>query len=224
MTDLERTDPGAAGTGAADAVVPLDAAPASSAPAAAPADPTTAAASSPAPAAAPADPAAAVQEQLNGADASLLALIDRLTGLLERSDLEEIEVQSGGTALVLRRPSAVHSPVVFTASDAAGMAAPGTSHIGAGDAPHPAHTTPAVDRKAVVAPLTGIYYAAPSPGSAPYVKVGSEVAVGQVIGLIEAMKLFNEIKSDVAGRVARIPAENGQLIKAKQPIIEVEPL
>ena len=224
MTDLERTDPGAAGTGAADAVVPLDAAPASPAPAAAPADPTTAAASSPAPAAAPADPAAAVQEQLNGADASLLALIDRLTGLLERSDLEEIEVQSGGTALVLRRLSAVHSPVVFAASDAAGMAAPGTSHIGAGDAPHPAHTTPAVDRKAVVAPLTGIYYAAPSPGSAPYVKVGSEVAVGQVIGLIEAMKLFNEIKSDVAGRVARIPAENGQLIKAKQPIIEVEPL
>ncbi len=50
------------------------------------------------------------------------------------------------------------------------------------------------------------------------------MAVGQVIGLIEAMKLFNEIKSDLAGRVVRVAAENGQLVKAKQPLIEVEPL
>lgn len=226
MTDHERIDPGAGGTGAAGAAAPPTAAAASSSGPAAPAPPASPAAGAASdPAAIPlSDPAATAQPQLNGADASLLALIDRLTGLLERTDLEEIEVESGGTALVLRRPSALHSPVVFAASAGAGMAAPGTSHAGAGDAAHPAHTTPAADRKAVVAPLTGIYYAAPSPGSAPYVKVGSEVAVGQVIGLIEAMKLFNEIKSDVAGRVARIPAENGQLIKARQPIIEVEPL
>jgi acetyl-CoA carboxylase biotin carboxyl carrier protein len=50
------------------------------------------------------------------------------------------------------------------------------------------------------------------------------VAVGQVIGLIEAMKLFNEIKSDLAGRVVRLVAENGQLVKAKQPLVEVDPL
>jgi acetyl-CoA carboxylase biotin carboxyl carrier protein len=56
------------------------------------------------------------------------------------------------------------------------------------------------------------------------VRVGGEVAVGQVIGLIEAMKLFNEIKSDLAGRVVRVVAESGQLVKAKQPLIEVEPL
>jgi acetyl-CoA carboxylase biotin carboxyl carrier protein len=79
-------------------------------------------------------------------------------------------------------------------------------------------------RPAVRAPLTGIFYGAPSPGSAPYVRVGGEVAVGQVIGLIEAMKLFNEIKSDLAGRVVRVVAENGQLVKARQPLIEVEPL
>jgi acetyl-CoA carboxylase biotin carboxyl carrier protein len=56
------------------------------------------------------------------------------------------------------------------------------------------------------------------------VAVGGEVAVGQVIGLIEAMKLFNEIKSDLAGRVVRVVAESGTLVKAKQPLIEVEPL
>ena len=73
------------------------------------------------------------------------------------------------------------------------------------------------------APLTGIFYAAPSPGATPYVAVGDHVAVGQVIGLIEAMKLFNEIKSDLDGRVVRICIENGGLVKARQPMIEVEP-
>ena len=77
---------------------------------------------------------------------------------------------------------------------------------------------------AVLAPLTGIFYASSSPGSPPFVEVGREVVVGQVIGLIEAMKLFNEIKSDKAGRVVRVIPENGTLVKAKHPLIEVEPL
>ena len=76
----------------------------------------------------------------------------------------------------------------------------------------------------VKAPLTGVWYGSPAPGSEPFVAVGREVAVGQVIGLIEAMKLFNEIKSDLAGRVARVVPESGALVKAKQPLIEVEPL
>jgi acetyl-CoA carboxylase biotin carboxyl carrier protein len=80
------------------------------------------------------------------------------------------------------------------------------------------------DRPSVKAPLTGIFYTSPSPGAPPYLQVGSEVVVGQVIGLIEAMKLFNEIKSDLAGRVVRICAESGTLVKSKQPLIEVEPL
>ena len=75
----------------------------------------------------------------------------------------------------------------------------------------------------MLAPLTGIFYGAPSPGATAYVAVGDHVSVGQIIGLIEAMKLFNEIKSDLAGRVVRICADNGQLVKAKQPLIEVEP-
>ncbi|HLO36084.1 MAG TPA: biotin/lipoyl-containing protein, partial [Candidatus Deferrimicrobium sp.] len=79
-------------------------------------------------------------------------------------------------------------------------------------------------RPSVKAPLTGIWYSSPAPGSAPFVAVGREVAVGQVIGLIEAMKLFNEIKSDLAGRVVRVVPDSGALVKAKQPLIEVEPL
>jgi acetyl-CoA carboxylase biotin carboxyl carrier protein len=147
-------------------------------------------------------------------DASLLRLIDRLSGLLERSELTELEVEAGGTALILRKPAAIAVAVPAASAIAAAPAE--------GAAAAPAET--GSERPAVRAPLTGLFYASPSPGSPPYVQVGGEVAIGQIVGLIEAMKLFNEIKSDIAGRVVRLVAENGQLVKAKQPLIEVDPL
>ena len=175
------------------------------------------------PTAVPAEPAPALVP--SGADASLLALIDRLAGVLERTELGELEVATGGTTIVLRAPSAVERIAVAAPTAAADMAPqPGTGpsserqpDVGQGPTPAP----PA--RPSVKAPLTGIYYGAPSPGATAYVAVGDHVAVGQIIGLIEAMKLFNEIKSDLAGRVVRICADNGALVKAKQPLIEVEP-
>ena len=159
------------------------------------------------------------------ADESLLALIDQLSSLLERSELTELEVHFGSTGLVLRKPSALAPQVVV----GAGAGAPAGQADGAGTgAGAAAPTAAAADgppaRPAVMAPLSGIWYGSPAPGTAPYVSVGGEVAVGQVIGLIEAMKLFNEIKSDKAGRVVKIHAENGKLVRAKQPLIEVEPL
>jgi acetyl-CoA carboxylase biotin carboxyl carrier protein len=175
-------------------------------------------------------PAAAEAPPVDGADASLLALIDRLSGLLDRSELTELEVQVGGTGLVLRKPSAIAPQVLVAGAPGApaaqaGAPVEGAAGPSAGAAPAPAAPAdgpPA--RPAVMAPLSGIWYGSPAPGSAPYVSVGGEVAVGQVIGLIEAMKLFNEIKSDKAGRVVKIHAENGKLVRAKQPLIEVEPL
>ena len=157
---------------------------------------------------------------LAGADASLLALVDRLTAVLERSELGELEVASGGTTIVLRAPSAVERRrVAIAAPPDASRAAPGHEPAAtAGAAPR--RRPPA--KPSVNAPLTGIFYAAPSPGATPYVAVGDHVAVGQIIGLIEAMKLFNEIKSDLAGRVARMCVDTGALVKAKQPLIEVE--
>lgn len=175
------------------------------------------------PASAPAAGAAA-SDGAGSADASLLALVDRLAVLLDRSDLTELEVESGGTALVLRKATALAPGFLSDApsmSTVAPAAAPATA---ANTSDSAAPVVPVAERPSVKAPLTGIYYASPAPGSAPYVRVGGEVAVGQVIGLIEAMKLFNEIKSDLAGRVVRTVAENGQLVKAKQPLIEVEPL
>ena len=155
-------------------------------------------------------------------DVRLLGLVDRLAALLERSDLIELEVGSGDTALVLRMPSAL-APAVAVATVAPAV----QSITGSGEAATPVAIggEPAAEaRPSVKAPLTGIFYTSPGTGSAPYVVVGREVAVGQVIGLIEAMKLFNEIKSDLAGRVVRVVAESGSLVKAKQALIEVEPL
>ena len=161
-------------------------------------------------------------------DASLLDLIDRLGRLLERSDLTELEVEVGGTGLILRKPAAL--PSTATVAPAAGDGAVAGGATAASAAMNQADTSSssaagaATARPSVKAPLTGIWYGSPTPGSAPFVTVGGEIAVGQVVGLIEAMKLFNEIKSDIAGRVMRVVADSGTLVKAKQPLIEVEPL
>ena len=154
----------------------------------------------------------------------LLDLIDRLSSLLDRSDLVELEVEAGGTGLVLRKAAAL-TPPVGPAPAGQGAAGAGSAPAASGDAGVAGAERPAAaERPSVKAPLTGIWYASPSPGSAPYLRVGGEVVVGQIIGLIEAMKLFNEIKSDLAGRVVRVLVENGQLVKAKQPVVELEPL
>ena len=160
----------------------------------------------------------------NAGDASLLGLIDRLGSLLERSDLTELEVEVGGTALVLRKPSAIAPAIAATAVLEPPIAATAAVPASTPAAPAAAEAARAPSRPAIAAPLTGIWYGSPAPGSAPFVEVGREVAVGQVVGLIEAMKLFNEIKSDLAGRVVRVVPESGTLVKAKQPLIEVEPL
>jgi acetyl-CoA carboxylase biotin carboxyl carrier protein len=153
----------------------------------------------------------------------IIDLIDQLEKLLNDSELTELEVEAGQTALVLRKPSAfadaAASPSPAENSDAGPPVErrrpPGTP----ADAPGPQYSG-----HIVAAPLTGLFYGSPSPGAEPYVREGGQVSVGQVIGLIEAMKLFNEIKSDAAGRVSRIHAENGALVKARQPLIEIEPI
>ena len=145
------------------------------------------------------------------------ALIDRFEALLQRSDLIELEVEAGPTLLRLAKPGAF-APAVAPAVSAA-VAPPDAEAGTASDAGE----APTSRFHAVVAPLTGIFYSSPSPGAAAYVKEGAHVSAGQVIGLIEAMKLFNEIKSDVTGTVRRMAAESGSLVKQKQTLIEVEP-
>ena len=160
-------------------------------------------------------------------DAALIEIIDRLAVVADGSGLAEVELSAGGTRVVVRSRSAVQGSHVVVAGAAAppstASAAPVPLPTGTKPAPAATASAAAPSGPVVNAPLTGIFYAAPSPGAAPLVSVGSIVAVGQPIGLIEAMKLFNEIKSDKAGRVVRIIAQDGLLVKAKTPIIELEP-
>ena len=140
----------------------------------------------------------------------ILAAVDALTGPFLESGLEEMEVEAGGITVRLARPRPIPA------------ATPGSS-AATGTPPKP--TTPFGDpapgHRFITAPLTGVWYPAPSPGARPYLQLDGEVSVGQVVGLIEAMKLFNEIKSDVAGTVSRILADNGTLVKRQQPLFEV---
>jgi acetyl-CoA carboxylase biotin carboxyl carrier protein len=157
--------------------------------------------------------------------APLLALVDRLSAILDKGDLGELELRAGATTIIVRSQAALErQSAVSNGPEAATLEVPAAAPAaGAAPAAAPgAPGAPAQAKPSVKAPLTGIYYGAPSPGATPYVSVGDHVEAGQIIGLIEAMKLFNEIKSDLSGRVTRVCAENGQLVKAKQPLIEVE--
>ena len=151
------------------------------------------------------------------ADDAVLRALDILTPVFETSGLEQLEVEAGEIQVRLARAVAPSTAAPLSAAAPAPplAATPPTSVSPFGE--------PAPGRRFVTAPLTGVWYGAPSPGARPYLAVDAEVSVGQVVGLIEAMKLFNEIKSDIAGKVTRILVESGTLVKRQQPILEVDP-
>ena len=139
------------------------------------------------------------------------ALVAELLARLARDEVSELEVKRGGVRVRVTKGG------VRAAAAAQALPAGG---------PHAAPAIPAAPVKelpTVNAPLTGIFYRSSSPQTEPFVQVGSSVNTGDVIGLIEAMKLFNEIRSTASGRVGRIFSENGQLVRAHQPLLEVEP-
>ncbi len=149
---------------------------------------------------------------------AILAAVDRIVPAFAESGLDELEIESGDLLVRLARP---RSPAV-----AAG--APPAPEVPAPvAAPQPGPSSPYGEpqpgMRFVTVPLTGVWYSAPSPGARPYVALRGEIAAGQVIGLIEAMKLFNEIKSDAGGVVTRILVESGTLVKRQQPVLEIDP-
>jgi acetyl-CoA carboxylase biotin carboxyl carrier protein len=146
--------------------------------------------------------------------AQLLAAIGLLAPGFEASGLDELEVEVGDLVVRLARPREIQlaAPVPAGASSAATAVTPLNPY-----------GEPAAGMRFVTAPLTGVWYASPSPGARPYVQEGDEIGAGAVVGLIEAMKLFNEIKSDVAGKVVRVLVERGTLVKRQQPLVEIDP-
>jgi acetyl-CoA carboxylase biotin carboxyl carrier protein len=142
-------------------------------------------------------------------------LVEELLARLDASTVRELEVTRGTLRVRVSKDGApvVAAPVPPSAPSAPAATGPSVTSASA--------TGPAAD--AITAPLTGVFYRSPSPQAPAFVQIGSAVAAGDVIGLIEAMKLFNEIRSTKSGKVKRIVAENGQLVRAHQPLIELEP-
>lgn len=142
----------------------------------------------------------------------ILAAVDRLAPALAASGLDELELTVGELEVRLARP--VAAPPVAAGAAVSASSAPAVAEPAA---------EPASGGHRVAAPLTGVWYAAPSPGARPYVSEGAEVAAGQVIGLIEAMKLFNEIKADASGTISHVFVESGTLVKRGQSLVEIDP-
>ena len=146
----------------------------------------------------------------------ILAAVDLLAPAFTDAGLDELEVEVGDLRVRLARPAVVVAEAAVPTAAAPAAPAPvndGLTPFG----------EPAPGMRFVGAPLTGVWYAAPSPGARAYVAEGDEINAGQVVGLIEAMKLFNEIKSDAAGTVTRMLVESGTLVKRKQPLLEIDP-
>jgi acetyl-CoA carboxylase biotin carboxyl carrier protein len=140
--------------------------------------------------------------------------------ILEAQDITEFELEQDGVKLRVCRSSSGPAP-------AAGMAlttlAPPAATPPAALPPPPPAAEPAENGTLVKSPIVGTFYRAADPNSPPFVSVGDRVKVGQVLCIIEAMKLMNEIEAELAGEIARIHLENGQPVQYGDPLFTVRP-
>ena len=148
--------------------------------------------------------------------------VKKLIELLEESGVAEIEISEGEESVRISRfptgAAAAHAPVVHYAAPPAQAPAPAAVAPAAAPVAPPA---PKADRS-VNAPMVGTFYASSSPGSKAFVEIGSEVAIGDTLCIIEAMKMMNQIESDKAGRVTAVLVKNGEPVEFGQPLFVIE--
>jgi len=147
--------------------------------------------------------------------------VKKLIELLEESGIAEIEISEGEESVRISRysppPGHASGPVVtHTVAAPASSAAPAPAAAVAPPPPPPAGHQ-------ITAPMVGTFYAAPSPGAKPFVEIGSAVEAGETLCVIEAMKMMNQIESDVKGRVVSILCENGSPVEYGQLLFIIEP-
>ena len=149
--------------------------------------------------------------------------VKKLIELLDESGIAEIEITEGEESVRISRYSQ-NAPVAAPA--AAPVAAPAAAPIAAAAAPATAETTaPATveeDGYEVNAPMVGTYYAASSPGAAPYVQVGDRINEGDTLCIIEAMKMMNQIEADVSGVIKSIRIQNGEPVEFGQTLFVID--
>jgi acetyl-CoA carboxylase biotin carboxyl carrier protein len=160
---------------------------------------------------------------------SELQHIEQLLRYMSEHNLEEFEYSSGDLKIRLKKPSTgalISMPRQMAAPEII-VAGGGAAHPPAAPPAAPAVPAPegrsTEDMHLVKSPIVGTYYGSPSPGSEPFVKIGGYVETGQTLCIVEAMKLMNEIESDISGEVLRIFVENGQPVEYGQPLFGIRP-
>jgi acetyl-CoA carboxylase biotin carboxyl carrier protein len=150
--------------------------------------------------------------------------VKKLIELLEESGISELEISEGEESVRISRHPRMSMPAPVS------IAAP-PQQVQAAAAPAPAAKLPATaagehkprnDDQTITSPMVGTYYSASAPGAKPFVEIGTEIKVGQILCIIEAMKMMNQIESDKAGRVTAILAKNGEPVEFGQPLFIIE--
>jgi len=148
--------------------------------------------------------------------------IKALIALLEESDIAEIEIHEGEESVRISRHSQAVAPAVMQMPAAAPVAAaPAPAVAAAPAAEAPAEAAQPTGHE-ITAPMVGTFYRAPSPGAKPFVEVGQQVAEGDTLCIIEAMKMLNQIEADKSGTVKAILVENGQPIEYGQALFVID--
>ena len=149
--------------------------------------------------------------------------VKKLIELLEESGIAELEIKEGEESVRISRlptgPIATHVQAYAPPAPAAVVAAPAAA--GTAAAAPVAAAAPKSNEHVVQAPMVGTYYSAPAPGAKAFVQIGDEVKVGQVLCIIEAMKMMNQIESDRAGRVTSVLVQNGDPVEFGQPLFSI---
>ena len=149
--------------------------------------------------------------------------IKEMITLMNENDLSELEIEKDGTKIKLKKalsesPDYRIQPPAYRIETIAPSSKP-TEPAASPTAAGPAKTT-----KEITSPMVGTFYRAPSPESGPFVEVGQTVEVGQVVCIVEAMKLMNEIKSEIRGKVVEVAVENAEPVEFGQTLFVVEPV
>jgi len=146
--------------------------------------------------------------------------IKEIISLMNEHSLSEIEIEKGEHKIKLKKSAAAGGEVIVERPAVVQMAPQPASEL---PAPNQEVESPATNLIEIKAPIVGTFYRSPSPDAGPFVEVGQEIEVGQVVCIIEAMKLMNEIKSEVKGKVVDILAENADPVEFGQILFLIEP-
>ena len=157
-----------------------------------------------------------------------LDFIERLIKIFDGSGVDSLEVERGGSRIKLAKtPPTAAAPIVVGHEVAPrSVHAPAPTGAGGGEAPRAAErpaATPARELIEVTSPMVGTFYRAPAPDAPAYVEVGQRVSPGDTLCIIEAMKLMNELLSEVSGTVAEVCVQNAQPVEYGQVLYRVDP-